>query len=1420
MNDQFYTIPTEEDLTVEQKLDLPTTSPKFEEPSAEEIEAEGGLQPITREEQVQQNLGNKTPPENPSEIVSESEAANAVAIGEKQTVTLPLDTRAKRMQMWDEMREWRDMEPGEARDKAERNFYQRYYGMDEGYKPRTFQQEIGERLKSYDSAGKTVLGIVADLPMDIIGNLPFGAALDDAYDEATKLDNPVHKFIRDVMGLVVPSMVAGGGIAAGIGMSRLNRVEKFLSAAGLTTGADLFITAMSDQGEDDNAFRALQDLAPSVFGEKGMLPIPNDLVTLDTDTAEVRRQKNLYADGLLSIVGNIIGYAGYLKGGSKPKLDFVKPLDDTAQQYVARETARTSDTNILVEIAEIDEVLKTGRGDKKFIQTLKDKRAELMKKVDSYESLDDYLRAVEEDVAAQTHNAGVNKAARDPDNVDFDPDVSPGFVNDQAMGKQFDEAGQEARNMGEAARINRGEVVGDPPPAITRHALAAADGAGKDARDLVVDFAERANRVGDFEYKVGNFRMRRSELDADAIAYYKRMMSANSVDEIRDFMHTKRSVIQLTDDYAEEIATEGQVRAAYFAYMDLYNQFIGEEVLAASSRAMQTAGAELATQAEGLRRFDYANDTLMTRDLMLKKAAFLYEEVRLNQYVSGNMLQMKNFDPKDGVSNAEQFATILEEFKEGRRRISQEAKTFSENLAELARENPAAMLPLFKAFELTNGEVDSLEKLLAYAQKQLSFRRAFIVNRDTQGATYFGQGLSATLYASKLAGRAIINAFKGNTIELLRKPINAGLGHGVAAMAGDPKAIERFAYYYAASYETAKRAVVDGFSLIKKGFMNPDEFKDFIRKDFQKHADDKTKIFDMLAPTLKAEGKYGELMKLRMAQAMHLFGNSRFGRATQIGMSGIDQGTNVYLATLTARIRAYDNVFSKFGYVDEKALREAEHEVFKSMFDSRGVLLDKAAKNAAGEIALNLDDKAAALANNAIDQYPFLRNFMYFPTSSTNALKLEASYNALGAIPGITKQGDVIWARSDDDIRKALAKHDVDFDKDPNARAIFQNLKREYIGRLAFSGLFYQSMWGFAAAGNIRGSGHYNSARRYRERQDGYVPKTIYLGGKWYSYKGIPGVDPLLTLLGDLAYYAGDADEAMMDNIGRKIQWTLTSMYSDMVLLTGLEPIVKMLGGDDTGMIRLLSGTVSNYVPMGSGINMVTKMFDSTIKNIHNDFVGQIQSRFPVVSKDLPMVIDSWTGQPVGHIDNPWMRAFNAVSPFPMIDGPEPWREKLNTSGWRGLSALKRDSTGSVEYSPEEFEFIQRHFGSQQRWKQMEKILDKPKYKYILGKIRAHRAVGADVGLDDHALDEQKTSLYREMDRVVKEGQLIAEQALLDIRPDLVQSIRNKQLIDLATKRNDIDEVTRLQGVERQRQEQNKEAIERFSQTYRTYFDN
>ena len=95
------------------------------------------------------------------------------------------------------------------------------------------------------------------------------------------------------------------------------------------------------------------------------------------------------------------------------------------------------------------------------------------------------------------------------------------------------------------------------------------------------------------------------------------------------------------------------------------------------------------------------------------------------------------------------------------------------------------------------------------------------------------------------------------------------------------------------------------------------------------------------------------------------------------------------------------------------------------------------------------------------------------------------------------------------------------------------------------------------------------------------------------------------------------------------------------------------------------------------------------------------------------MVIDSWTGQPVGHIDNPWMRAFNVVTV------PDDWRTrtqgKLNISGWRGLSIEER-FYWFCRIQSRRIEFIQRHWLTT-TLKQMEKILDKPKYKYILGKL-------------------------------------------------------------------------------------------------------
>ena len=122
----------------------------------------------------------------------------------------------------------------------------------------------------------------------------------------------------------------------------------------------------------------------------------------------------------------------------------------------------------------------------------------------------------------------------------------------------------------------------------------------------------------------------------------------------------------------------------------------------------------------------------------------------------------------------------------------------------------------------------------------------------------------------------------------------------------------------------------------------------------------------------------------------------------------------------------------------------------------------------------------------------------------------------------MNRYSKTIYARTDEDIARALAEHGIDFASTPNARAIFENLRAEYTGRLMFSGMLVSSLFSYAMSGNVRGNGHYNASRRLKERRPVWLSnlRLINIGGKWVSYKGIIGVDQMLSTLGDLAYYS------------------------------------------------------------------------------------------------------------------------------------------------------------------------------------------------------------------------------------------------------------------------------------------------------------
>ena len=104
-------------------------------------------------------------------------------------------------------------------------------------------------------------------------------------------------------------------------------------------------------------------------------------------------------------------------------------------------------------------------------------------------------------------------------------------------------------------------------------------------------------------------------------------------------------------------------------------------------------------------------------------------------------------------------------------------------------------------------------------------------------------------------------------------------------------------------------------------------------------------------------------------------------------------------------------------------------------------------------------------------------------------------------------------------------------DTTPDAMLIYKMLQEEYRARHVWSTMLVGSLWGYAATGNIRGNGSYNHSRRKKERdQFNYESKTIRVPGtnKWVSFKGIPGVDPILSILGDIGYYMNDISQPML----------------------------------------------------------------------------------------------------------------------------------------------------------------------------------------------------------------------------------------------------------------------------------------------------
>ena len=1361
--------------------------------------SETDLKPSTPEQQAHSQLTSNVAPTT-AEPTDPNRFPSKLPSGIEGTSEVDLNIPENKKQMWDEYGVFWGMDRDDPqREKLKAQWYQKYYNLstdqyearlkqlrDETYNPLNRLKNVFEGLSVPGAA-------YADFAMDAIGMLPGMQFMDNAWDRGTRFDNPVHQNIRRFLSVVLPTMHGTGAVTKGLMASNAPRVVKAAKGMGAYAAVDAAVIGISDQGEEDNFARAAADFFPGVFGPKGWLPLPEWLKTLDSDDPRVRKIKNMYESAGLSLIGNVLGF-GIAKFGGKGTLDWMKPADKASEAYKAKELSKAGSSKTIVKIAEIDEVLSSKATNNTDKRVLLQEREKLVKSLEKYSDLEDYTRQAENTQVDQANTAAIEKLRNNPIPVDFDPDISPGILNEGANARQSTPPANIARNMADTAAIKAGGVVGDPAPIMTEAMRKKGLRVGNTSRDSVMAIADKAKNIGRFSGVVDGVRFSNKQMNAAAWEIYNSIIHADTLEDVKSLFLTNRdSKSLLNGKFSVKYANEDQARAAAFALRDLTDRYLGRGVAQSSARTMDTLGREISTISDAITTLKPAIDETRAQDLIIEKMQFLMDEYGINKYISGWQLRNKNWFDQVPAQNADEVLnTLKKEFTEAENAIHQKNIDFTGTLRELANTNPGLMSPLVDAFALTDGDVDTIAKLFKWADDQLSVK-GLVKSPNPKQMNLFAKGVWGVVYNNVLSGLSALRAVVGNGAQLILKPINAVLGHGILGMTDNFQGFKRSMYYHGAVFETNRRALRDAYKMMKKVHQNPDEMIEAFRKDFT-FKDEKTwDILEQLRPEWEATGDFGRTVQYDGAKLLEQMAHAKWFRTGMTGMVGVDAYTWTNMATYMSRLRAYDDVFSEFGRVTPELLEKAEKKHYAKMFDKNGLLTDAAAKNASGEIALNLDDGVSNWINQATTAYPITKHLFMFPRTGSNTVRLALSYNPISLIPGINKYSKTIWAQSDQQIAAALAEHGIDFATTPNARAIFKELRAEYVGRQAFSGLLTKTLYDYAMAGNIRGNGHYNASRRTKERdQLGYTPKTVNIGGKWVSYKGIPGVDQILSILGDMAYYARDLDQPLLEDYQAKLMWTVSASFLNETPLQGLEPLVALLNGDTSGWSRLGANSLRGYIPLSGAAGVLSNAITSSQKDIHDDMLGYIKNRLPGFSSTLPEQIDIWTGQPLNDIDNPILRILNAINPIKVSGTSEPWRQWLLTTGWDGLSRLKKDSTGTYEYTPTEREQISKYIGEQQLWRKLERLMKSKKYKDQEGMLRTHRSLGEAHQDERLRLKSKHLPLFKEIDKIIKEAQEIAELKMIAENPNIMDVVKKQRLIDKYMKQGRITEASNL----------------------------
>jgi len=1114
---------------------------------------------------------------------------------------------------------------------------------------------------------QAALGVV-DTTLDVAKTLlPWLKDADEYWEEVTgkKDASPQDKFVRDVSAIVLPTYLTGGAVSAGLtaGAARLG-------FTGLTKGG---FAALGKVGVDMAVGTGIEAMSDQTFEEGNLSDLLQDTLGLQTpwatqegDSPDVIYKKNMFESAALGgMTGAIeVALGSNTLGRVFKQITKILPRGKASQAAIEASAAASH----------ID-----GAPQPKVMETL--------------------TTTDEQRFAAQNEEAIARYIADPEGERGYDPFVNEPHEPQHRAVPDFNADPIKFKLDNAKIQNNTGTYNGRPNPAVTpgfKKAFAtAAD--GSDRSELLEEVAKGIEPK--FDVMVGETRLTAKQVD-EAVENLVGAAFAEPEGFKARFSELVTATDSLLGNKTKSLTEDGFIVAtgAYKRFLDM----IGPRQQEASAVIVSQSANNVADASKAVSLIGDTMDSTRQQQLAFDALRVMMPEIRMNQFLAGKRLQMKKIAKEGDKIKLKNFIEDSSaELDNQVQATKKSAEEFLDTALEISRNNPEYLKPLLREFEKTNGEIDTIDKLARYAEKKIGFWKKAFIDGEPEIPSLFVKQLQSLRYNNVLTGLAPVRAAAGAFTGLVGKPVTTFVG---SRLTGDAATFKRSMFVYGGIRESIGRAFSNLANEWRHATESPQLAAERTRKDFQDVILNDIETMDEMAETWRANGDIGKVAMWNLTKGLSYFNNNPVVRFGINSMTAIDGFTKSMSATMSARSRAYDELFDEAnGAIDLEAYTALQQKLYNESFDRNGVLTDAAAMHAAGELNLNLDSKTVTALEGLMRHVPVAKAIFMFPRTGINSIKLISTFSPTGVLgQSIGRARQVAEATTQADIDNVLVTHGFK----PGDNAAFKALQSEYKGREIMGSAVVMGAALYALNGNLTGSGPSDAGERKRMMDMGWSPYSFRdWNGEWRSYQGLEPFDSFLGMTADFVFESQRMDSAITEEWFQTLAHSISMNITNKTFLSGFEPLVRMLSGDPGSHNRFLAMQVDSLIP-GTGVrSILNKAITPQLKDVENNFAAYLANRnkfLPGVGSNLYDLVDIYTGKPIDYTD-PINSAINSLLPFGKTNGGnEEWRQKLLASGWDGLQTVRTHPVSKQPMTPEQRNWVNNWIG--ENWGMDKKI--------------------------------------------------------------------------------------------------------------------